>query len=234
MITAVETWVRNRENPVSEAVYRVAKSIRTIDIPASSLFGVLYTAHTCIAGSLSWFTRTFYWTPLFRSRLRGSHKNLHLAGSGIPLITGPVQVAVGDRCRLSTAITISGRPSSTPHPYLHIGNNVGIGWQTTIAVGTRIVLKDNVRIAGRAFLAGYPGHPVDPVARAAGQPDLDQQARPIVLHEDVWLGTGCIVNGGVEIGAGTIVAAGSVVTKSLPPGVLAAGSPARIVKKLEI
>ena len=91
-----------------------------------------------------------------------------------------------------------------------------------------------MRIAGRAFLAGYPGHPLNAQDRAAGCPDTDDQIGDIVLEDDVWLGTGVSVMAGVTIGKGTVVAAGSVVTRSLPPGVVAAGMPARIVRTLEV
>ena len=117
-------------------------------------------------------------------------------------------------------------------PELIIGKNCGIGWQTTIAVGRTIRLGDNVRISGRAFLAGYPGHPIDAKARAAGLPDTEDQIGDIVLEDDVWLGTNATVSAGVTIGKGTIVAGGSVVTKDLPPGVLAGGVPAKVIRKL--
>ena len=87
------------------------------------------------------------------------------------------------------------------------------------------MIGNNVRIAGDCYLAGYPGHPVDANARAKGLPDTDDQIGDIVLHDDVWLATGVKVMPGVTIGKGTIVAAGSVVTKDLPDYVLAAGSP---------
>ena len=115
---------------------------------------------------------------------------------------------------------------------LDVGSNVDIGWQTTIAVGRRIVIGDNVRIAGRALLAGYPGHPFDAQARAMGLLDTEDQVGDIVLEDDVWLATGVTVLAGVVIGRGTVVAAGSVVTRDLPPGVLAAGVPARVLRQL--
>ena len=114
-----------------------------------------------------------------------------------------------------------------------VGSNVDIGWQTTIAVGRRVVLGDNVRIAGRALLAGYPGHPLDAAARAAGLPETDDQVGDIVLEDDVWLATGVTVSAGVRIGRGTVVAAGSVVTHDLPAGILAGGVPARMIRPLD-
>jgi maltose O-acetyltransferase len=58
-------------------------------------------------------------------------------------------------------------------------------------------------------------------------------ARPIVLERNVWVTSGCIILGGVRIGENTVVAAGSVVTRSLPPNVLAGGNPARPIKTIE-
>ena len=88
-------------------------------------------------------------------------------------------------------------------------------------------------MAGDCYLAGYPGHPVNAKLRALGKPDEEAQVGDITLEDDVWLATGVKVMSGVTIGRGTIVAAGSVVTKDLPSFVLAAGVPAKVVKKIE-
>jgi maltose O-acetyltransferase len=55
-------------------------------------------------------------------------------------------------------------------------------------------------------------------------------ASPIAIGDDVWLGGGVIVCPGVTIGAGTTVGAGSVVTRDLPPLVVAAGNPCRVLR----
>ena len=230
---AIAIWIRRRETPLADRLFRLAKGLRTMDFPVlPRVHGTLLAMHRGVTGAIGFATRVFYYTPMFRSQLSGTHRHLHLAGSGMPLVTGPVQIAMGDHCRLSTAVTISGRSAGHRRPELEIGKNVGIGWQTTIAVGRRVVFEDNVRIAGRAFFAGYPGHPVDPVARADGKPDTEDQVGDIILRRDVWLGTGCTVSAGVEIGEGSIIAAGSVVTKSIPSGVLAGGVPARVLRSL--
>jgi acetyltransferase-like isoleucine patch superfamily enzyme len=151
-------------------------------------------------------------------------------------MSGPLQIKIGERCRISGQSTLSGRTvprTDDQQPRLIIGNNVDIGWQTTIAVGTLVEIGDNVRIAGRAFFAGYPGHPTNAADRAEGKPDLDSQTGDIILEDDVWLATGVSVMAGVRIGKGTIIAAESVVTHDLPAGVLAGGIPAKVIKKLD-
>ena len=55
----------------------------------------------------------------------------------------------------------------------------------------------------------------------------------MIIEENVWLGAGVIVLKGVIIGKNSIIAAGSVVISDIPANVLAAGSPARVIKKIE-
>lgn len=72
-------------------------------------------------------------------------------------------------------------------------------------------------------------HPLDAATRAAG-PEL---ARPISIGSRVWIGGGAIVLPGVTIGDDTVVGAGSIVTRSLPSGVLAVGNPCRVVRRID-
>ncbi len=64
-------------------------------------------------------------------------------------------LTIGNDCRISGKTTFIGRSDSI-YPTLCVGNNVDIGWQTTVVVGNKINIGDNVRIAGQGFLCGYP------------------------------------------------------------------------------
>ncbi|WP_413701780.1 hypothetical protein ACLKMH_09675 [Psychromonas sp. KJ10-10] len=99
-----------------------------------------------------------FWTPLFKGRVTEVGNQLYLY-SGLPYISGPLNISLGNNCRVSGQSTFTGRSCSETTPCLSIANNVDIGWMTTIAVGSKVIIEDNVRIAGRALLAGYPGHP---------------------------------------------------------------------------
>jgi acetyltransferase-like isoleucine patch superfamily enzyme len=57
-------------------------------------------------------------------------------------------------------------------------------------------------------------------------------ARPIVIERNVWITSQCVILGGVRIGENSVVAAGSVVTKSVPPNVLVGGNPARVIREV--
>ncbi len=230
---ALKRWVKERRHPLAGIAYRAAARFRGFSVPVvPGVHSTLYAGYVATRSALATASRILWWTPLLKSRLAGPAPRLFLYG-GLPLILGPVTICFGADCRVSSQTTISGRSACSVTPELTVGANCDIGWQTTIAVGRRVVIGDNVRIAGRALLAGYPGHPLDPAERAAGLPDTEDQVGDIILENDVWLATGVIVSAGVRIGKGTVVAAGSIVTRDLPPRSLAAGAPARVVRTIE-
>ena len=89
----------------------------------------------------------------------------------------------------------------------------------TVTIGDDVQIGPNVQLL-------TPTHPV-----AAGpRRDKWEAARPIAIGDNVWLGGGVIVLPGVTIGANTVVGAGSVVVRDLPPDVVAVGNPARVVR----
>ncbi|MGF1769697.1 acyltransferase [Enterovibrio makurazakiensis] len=229
---ATRHWLKHNPSPLARGLFRAIKACIHFSIPAPRLLVVpLYHLTRLLQNVWESATRSLWWTPIFKGRLQHVGKNLYLYG-GMPFVSGPLAISLGDNCRVSGQTTFSGRVSGHDQPQLLIGNNIDIGWQTTIAVGRKVVIGDNVRIAGRAFLAGYPGHPMNAEARAAGLPELDSQVGDIILEPDVWLATGVSVMAGVTIGHGTIVAAGSVVTSDLPPNVVAGGVPAKVLRAL--
>lgn len=91
----------------------------------------------------------------------------------------------------------------------------------TVTIGDDVQIGPNVQLLTAT-------HPLEPGPRK----DKWEAAEPIVIGDNVWLGGGVIVCPGVTIGADTVVGAGSVVTRDLPSGVLAVGSPARVIREL--
>jgi maltose O-acetyltransferase len=126
-------------------------------------------------------------------------------------------------------------PATVVLPPIH----VTYGYQTTIGAGTfinigvvildvaRVSIGDYVRIGPRVQLL-TPTHPLDPVPRRAGL----QAAEPITIADGVWLGGGVIVCPGVTVGTDAVVGAGSVVTHDIPPRVVAAGNPCRVIRPI--
>ena len=91
-----------------------------------------------------------------------------------------------------------------------------------------ITIGDHVQIGPNVQLLTAT-HPLDPGLRRAGW----EAAGPITLGDNVWLGGGAIVLADVTIGDDTVVGAGAVVTRDLPARVVAVGSPARIIRRLD-
>lgn len=226
-------WLKTSNSPVAKFLFFKLKSLRTMEMPCPRIMQVtFYTLYKNTHSIFSELIRVVWWTPLFKGRLKDFGKNTYLYG-GLPFISGPVEIKLGNNCRVSGYTTFSGRSCSKQTPTLTIGNNVDIGWMTTIAVGQCVDIGNNVRIAGRTLLAGYPGHPINIEDRAAGLPETDDQVADIIIEDDVWLATNVSIVAGVRIGRGTIVATGSVVTHDLPPMVLAGGIPARVIRHLD-
>lgn len=90
-----------------------------------------------------------------------------------------------------------------------------------IRIGRRTLIGPKVQL-----LTAH--HPFDADLRATQR----EAGRPITIGNDCWLGGGVIVCPGVTIGNGAIIGAGSVVTRDIPAGAVAAGNPARIIRKL--
>jgi maltose O-acetyltransferase len=113
------------------------------------------------------------------------------------------------------------------------GYRIRVGARTFVNYGlvaldvASIAIGDDVQIGPNVQLL-TPTHPIDPDTRRAKW----EAAEPIAIASNVWLGGGVIVLPGVTIGENTVVGAGSIVTKDLPPNIVAAGNPARIVRSL--
>lgn len=110
--------------------------------------------------------------------------------------------------------------------YIHIGARCFVNYDAILLDAAPITVGDDVLIGPRAQLLTAL-HPVEDIAaRRAGW----ESAAPITVGDNVWLAAGVIVCPGVSIGADTVVGAGSVVTRDIPAGVLAAGNPCRVIR----
>lgn len=118
---------------------------------------------------------------------------------------------------------------------LKFGKNVQINDYVHISAMKGVTIGDNVLIASKVFISdlNHGSYGANDIHDSPNLPPNDRKlyAEPIVIEENVWLGETVCVLGGVTIGKGTIVGANSVVSKSLPPYVIAVGAPAKPIKK---
>jgi maltose O-acetyltransferase len=108
-----------------------------------------------------------------------------------------------------------------------LGDNVFMNFNCVVLDVVPVTIGNRVQMASAVQLLAAD-HPLDAAERAAG-PEL---GRPITIEDDAWLGGGAIVCPGVTIGRGSVIGAGSVVTRDIPPGVVAVGNPCRVVREL--
>jgi acetyltransferase-like isoleucine patch superfamily enzyme len=112
---------------------------------------------------------------------------------------------------------------------IEIGNRVWITGHLTVYAEKKVVIEDNVLIAGGVFISDASrGHST---AELPYRDQPNEEAASVVIGEGSWLGQNCVIMPGVVIGRRCIVGSNSVVTTSLPPGSVAVGAPARIVKQ---
>lgn len=111
--------------------------------------------------------------------------------------------------------------------FILAGDNLFINYDCAIVDCNFVRLGHNVLLGPKVQIY-TANHPFSPEERKAAL----EMARPVTIGDDVWIGGGAIVCPGVTIGAGTTIGAGSVVTRDIPSGVLAVGSPCRVIREL--
>jgi NDP-sugar pyrophosphorylase family protein len=104
-----------------------------------------------------------------------------------------------------------------------IGNNCGFSG-TVIGAFKSIKIGNHVRCGANTLITDSDWHLDDP---RSGEP------KEIIIEDNVWLGEGAKILKGVIIGKNSVIGAGSIVTKNIPPNVIAAGNPCRVIKILE-
>jgi acetyltransferase-like isoleucine patch superfamily enzyme len=109
---------------------------------------------------------------------------------------------------------------------IRVGRNVFINQNCTLYDLGGIDIADDVMIGPNVSII-TSGHPLDPAQRRACV-----IAKPVVIERNVWIAAGATIIGGVTIGENAVVAAGSVVTRDVPPNTLVGGNPARVIRSI--
>ncbi len=139
-------------------------------------------------------------------------------------------ISIGYNCkflsRLNSNLIGINRPCSIStlngEAILEIGNNCGFSG-TVIGVFKVIRIGNNVKCGANTLITDGDWHIDD---QRSGIPS------DIIIEDNVWLGEGVKVLKGVIIGANSVIGAGSVVTKSIPPNVVAAGNPCKVIREM--
>ena len=115
---------------------------------------------------------------------------------------------------------------------LEIGDNVGIS-SACIWVYKYVKIGSGTKIGGDCILIDSDAHSLNYKDREKGYSDRpNAKSKGITIENDVLIGTRCIILKGVTIGARSVIGAGSVVSKDIPSDCIAAGNPAKVIKKI--
>ena len=110
---------------------------------------------------------------------------------------------------------------------VHLGEDFFGNVNVTFVDDVEIRIGDGVMIAPSVTLT-TTGHPVHPDRRA----EFGRFSEPIVVEDRVWIGSNAVVLPGVRIGRGSVIGAGSVVSRDIPPMTVAVGTPCRVLREI--
>ena len=112
--------------------------------------------------------------------------------------------------------------------HIFIGKGFYANFNLTLVDDAQIHIGDNVLIAPNVVLT-TAGHPENIEKRIEGW----QYSKDIVIGDNVWIGANTVVHPGIKIGDNSIIGSGSVVTKDVPPNVVAYGTPCKIIRPID-
>jgi acetyltransferase-like isoleucine patch superfamily enzyme len=162
----------------------------------------------------------FYGVPILQKHRRSTL----LIGDGLQLRSTPQSNALGP----FHPVILSTRRAGAR---LVIGRGFGMTGGT-ICAEESIIIGDDVWVGGNCTITDTDFHPLRLEDRLARP--LDGATAPVQIEDGVFVGMQSLILKGVTIGARSVIGAGSVVTRDIPPGVIAAGNPARVIRPLEV
>lgn len=164
------------------------------------------------------------------------------ATRGVPVITidEKSEIIVGKLLRMNNGTSSNNIGFNTPCQLgatngakLIIGDNVGMSQTSMFALSSDIIVGNNTLLGGGVKVYSSDFHSIDWSDRR--NPIKDKKTRnskKVIIGNDCFIGAGVIILKGVEIGDRSVIGAGSVVTKSIPSDCIAAGNPARVLKRM--
>ncbi len=230
LLESLVTQARQGKGPLRHArtVRRWAREVR---LPVLRPFWRLVELMVqLVRGLLHWLLLFCYREPVFRSRCATAGRRLVLEGQ-VPQVFGTGRIVVGDDVRIGTRNTWIVGLKVSEGPELVIGDRTSVNYQTTISVARSVRIGNDVMIAGNVQIYDNISHPVSPGRRLAHDSITLEEATPVVIGDNAWIGTGALILR-ASVGENSIVAAGAVVTKPVPPNTLVAGNPARVIRSI--
>ncbi len=220
--------IRRKDNKFYLFLYTIYKKTKGVNIPFPKFLAIFLYYIILIVKSL-WrcLKNKFYCEPLLRNRCTSVGKNLKCDGD-IPLVEGSGDIILGDNVFIGNKCAWFISPNIKKNPQLIIGNNTSINFRSIISVEEMVKIGSNCMIAEESKLYDNNSHGIYYKNRKMTANDI----APIIIEDHVWIGMNSIILKGVHIGKGAVVAAGSIVTKDVPPLTIVGGNPAKVIKRI--
>lgn len=222
--------VARADTALGRTARKVALGVMNFSLPIPAMLARGYRfIFVIVRGIMHWCARVFVAEPIFRGYAAHVGRNFR-TGVYVHWILGDGRIVVGDDSRVDGKCNIMFAWSADCRPEFRIGDRTHIGHECSFTIAKSIRIGNDCLFASGVRVMDSSAHPVDPARRLRGERPLDQDIRPVVIGDNVWIGAGATILPGVEIGDGSVIAAGAVLTRSVPPGSVAAGVPARILR----
>ncbi|MEO5825507.1 MAG: acyltransferase [Gemmatimonadales bacterium] len=226
-MSRIRHYLATSQQPWVATARQIRKAAHRISIPWPKVFTVPYRVlYTSIRGVVHTFRRAFIAEPLFRSYCTSVGRGFR-TGIFVHWVQGRGRIILGDDVTLDGKIGFTFAARFSESPTLTIGDRSGVGHNAVFVIAQAISIGNDCRIAGGCSFRDSPGHPLDSEARKRGDAPTPDAIKPIIIEDNVWVGQGAIIHGGVRIGAGSVISSGAVVLSDVPPGSLIAGNPGR-------
>jgi carbonic anhydrase/acetyltransferase-like protein (isoleucine patch superfamily) len=231
MLGKLSYYIRRRETPAARFLYVLAKRLIGLNVPAIRiLHRPMYHAFVGVLVFLRWLKQKLFFEPMFRSMCTSCGRGL-CVDMGLPQVSSFMDLHIGDNVALGGGVDFFA-PAINERPQVKIGDRTQIGVGSSITAAKSVTIGTDCLIAQRVWIADTNGHPLSP-ARRHQKVDASEIA-PVTIGNNVWIGAGAFIGPGSTIGDGSIVASNSVVTGQVPANVVVIGSPARVVRMLNV
>ena len=229
---SIRYWAVHSPHPVAKVLRAVRSRMRHFTLPAPAFVVRPYLwVFLALRGTIFFLRRILLAEPLLKAYCSSFGRGV-TTGIYVPWIQGRGELVLGDYVHVSGKLSILFAARYVERPKLTIGDRTDLAHETSFVVGREIRLGSHVQVGGSVSFRDATGHHADPEQRMAGAPPDADDVKPIIVHDNVWIGTGVLVLPGTEIGEGCIVAARSVVSGTVAPYTVVAGNPARRVGTL--
>jgi acetyltransferase-like isoleucine patch superfamily enzyme len=176
-------------------------------------------------------------------RLKGVECGPGLVAYGLPFVARAPGSHIALGARVALCSSTSGNPlgvnhrvvlrTVTPAGEIRIGADSGLSG-ASICAARRVCIGAQCLVGANVAITDYDFHPVAPAQRRFVTDASAIGCAEVIIEDNVWIGMNVLILKGVRIGANSVIGAGSVVSRSVPPNCVAAGAPATVVRRMDV